>query len=464
MSGGANKLWMNKFKSAAKMFIDATYATRVQNGVNRKSASQMTRICLVVGSIVVVLIAAAMGFMLYRHVAVPVVAITSSMYRLAAGDLSVSIKGADRHDEAGRMAKAVQVFKENALKSQSAEAEKQYQQDAAEHERVGNEAARAEGQREQQQAASLEETAAAMNVITETVRGMANTAGQAPQVVVMTPTAAEISGLIVQHAVEAMGKIRGSSRKITDIIGVIDEIAFQTNLLALNAGVEAARAGEAGRGFVVVASEMRALAQRSAQAAKEIKTLISASTTQVESGVDLVDKAGSALKDIIVKVAQMDALVRQKSSASQEQATGLAEINTAMAQMDQIVQQNAAMLEESTAAAHALKGETQGLSAMGGKFQIGGLAGEKLAVMASTTSMRPPRGSNRAASSFADRRYATHKDWAEVKKSTATYMRDVREANKKEGRFPHLLESVVGPLSVFLTLASISSPQYLPGI
>jgi methyl-accepting chemotaxis protein len=224
--------------------------------------------------------------------------------------------------------------------------------------------------RTEQQAASLEETAAALNIITETVKTMAAGAAEAAKVVVTTRGAAETSGAIVQQAVEAMDKIKDSSNQISNIIGVIDEIAFQTNLLALNAGVEAARAGDAGRGFAVVASEVRALAQRSAEAAKEIKTLISASTKQVESGVVLVDKTGLALKDIIAKVAEMDALVRKISASSQEQATGIAEINTAVAQMDQVVQQNAAMVEESTAAAHALKNETLDLSTMVGKFQI----------------------------------------------------------------------------------------------
>jgi methyl-accepting chemotaxis protein len=225
--------------------------------------------------------------------------------------------------------------------------------------------------RTEQQAASLEETAAALNVITDTVNKTATGAGEAAKVVAATRTSAETSGQIVQQAVDAMGKIKESSNQITQIIGVIDEIAFQTNLLALNAGVEAARAGDAGRGFAVVASEVRALAQRSAEAAKEIKALISASTVQVESGVALVDRTGSALRDIIEKVATMDMLVREISASSKEQATGLAEINTAVGQMDQVVQQNAAMVEESTAAAFALKTETQDLTAMVGRFQIG---------------------------------------------------------------------------------------------
>ena len=231
--------------------------------------------------------------------------------------------------------------------------------------------------RTEQQAASLEETSAALNIITDTVRTMAGNAGDAAKVVLATRAAAEASGAVVQQAIDAMGRIKGSSTQISNIIGVIDEIAFQTNLLALNAGVEAARAGDAGRGFAVVASEVRGLAQRSAEAAKEIKALISASTVQVESGVVLVDKTGVALKDIVAKVLEMDVLVQRISSSSREQATGLAEINTAVSQMDQVVQQNAAMVEESTAAAHALKSETQDLTTMIGRFQIGGSPGRR---------------------------------------------------------------------------------------
>ncbi len=225
--------------------------------------------------------------------------------------------------------------------------------------------------RTEQQAASLEETAAALNLITVTVKKMAGGAGEAAQVVATTRQEAENSGAIVQEAVHAMGKIKESSNQISQIVGVIDEIAFQTNLLALNAGVEAARAGDAGRGFAVVASEVRGLAQRSAEAAKEIKALISASTSQVDSGVALVGQTGSALKGIIDKVATMDTLVREISASSQEQATGLAEVNIAVNQMDQVVQQNAAMVEESTAAAHALRGETEELATIVGRFQFG---------------------------------------------------------------------------------------------
>jgi hypothetical protein len=168
-----------------------------------------------------------------------------------------------------------------------------------------------------------------------------------------------------------MSAIENSSKQINQIIGVIDEIAFQTNLLALNAGVEAARAGEAGRGFAVVAQEVRALAQRSAEAAKEIKTLISSSTQQVSQGVSLVGQTGEALQRIVAKVGEIDALVTEIAASAAEQATGLNEVNTAVNQMDQVTQQNAAMVEQSTAATHSLKGETGELVRLIGRFQVG---------------------------------------------------------------------------------------------
>ncbi|HEX7760679.1 MAG TPA: methyl-accepting chemotaxis protein, partial [Caulobacteraceae bacterium] len=228
--------------------------------------------------------------------------------------------------------------------------------------------------RTEQQAASLEETAAALDEITATVRKTALGAAEAREAVGAARGDAEQSGVVVRQAVEAMSGIESSAQQISQIIGVIDEIAFQTNLLALNAGVEAARAGDAGRGFAVVASEVRALAQRSAEAAKEIKALISASTRQVDAGVDLVGQTGEALSRIVTQVTHLNALVVEIAASTQEQAVGLQQVNTAVNQMDQVTQQNAAMVEQSTAASHALAQEATTLARLIATFEVGGEA------------------------------------------------------------------------------------------
>ena len=226
-------------------------------------------------------------------------------------------------------------------------------------------------QRTEQQASSLEETAAALEEITTTVRKSAEGAAHAREVVAAADTDAKKSSTVVREAVGAMDAIAKSAGQISQIIGVIDEIAFQTNLLALNAGVEAARAGDAGRGFSVVASEVRALAQRSAGAAKEIKALISASTTQVEHGVKLVGETGKSLERMMAQVVEINAVVGEIAAGAKEQAIGLAEVNTAINQMDQMTQRNAAMVEESTAATHTLSQETAQLSDLIGQFRLG---------------------------------------------------------------------------------------------
>ncbi|MDP1619314.1 globin-coupled sensor protein [Phenylobacterium sp.] len=224
--------------------------------------------------------------------------------------------------------------------------------------------------RTEQQAASLEETAAALHELTESVGKAASGAREASSMVSSAKAEAVHSGEVVDRAVSAMGEIDSSSKQIGQIIGVIDEIAFQTNLLALNAGVEAARAGEAGRGFAVVASEVRALAQRSSDAAKQIRNLITQSATQVESGVGLVAETGEALRRIVERVVEIDHSVAQIAASAEEQSRALAEVNSAVNQMDHVTQQNAAMVEEATAAAHSLRRETDQLNGLVGRFAL----------------------------------------------------------------------------------------------
>ena len=224
--------------------------------------------------------------------------------------------------------------------------------------------------RTEQQAASLEETAAALDEITATVKTTADGASRASNVTGEARIGVEASGQVVREAVAAMAEIEKSSQQIGQIIGVIEEIAFQTNLLALNAGVEAARAGEAGKGFAVVASEVRALAQRSAEAAKEIKGLISTSTRQVDQGVDLVGRTGTALEKIVMQVGEITGLVTEIAASAREQSTGLGEVNSAVNQMDQVTQQNAAMVEQSTAASHSLAREAEELARLVARFKL----------------------------------------------------------------------------------------------
>ncbi len=225
--------------------------------------------------------------------------------------------------------------------------------------------------RTEQQAASLEETAAALDEITSNVSNASKRTDEARSIAVEANEAARQSGKVVSDAVNAMQRIEDSSQQISNIIGVIDEIAFQTNLLALNAGVEAARAGEAGKGFAVVAQEVRELAQRSAKAAKEIKELIRNSADEVSNGVRLVEATGEALKviegHVVVINTQLDAI----ATSAREQSTGLAEVNTAVNQMDQVTQQNAAMVEESTAASAALAQEAVRMQELVSQFRLG---------------------------------------------------------------------------------------------
>lgn len=263
--------------------------------------------------------------------------------------------------------------------------------------------------RTEQQAAALEETSAALEEITQTVTDASRRASEAGEIVRETRTSAEESGQVVRDAVAAMDQIEQSSREISNIISVIDEIAFQTNLLALNAGVEAARAGEAGRGFAVVAQEVRELAQRSAKAAKEIKALIGTSSAQVRTGVELVDRTGKALEKIVERVRDVDQNVAAIVEASREQAIGIREIGQAVHQLDQSTQQNAASVEEQNAVSNQLAERAVTLAGLLGQFKTGQAA----AAVATTPRARIPVPAHAASVAPMRKRAANAGQWEE---------------------------------------------------
>jgi methyl-accepting chemotaxis protein len=286
---------------------------------------------------------------------------------VAGGDLSSRIV-VGRRDETGRLMGALQRMNAN-LTSMVGDVRSASESIATGSSQIAGGNADL-SQRTEEQASNLQQTAASMEQLTATVKQNADTAQVATQLASTAAAAAERGGMVVRRVVATMDEITASSKKVVDIIGVIDGIAFQTNILALNAAVEAARAGEQGRGFAVVASEVRSLAQRSGAAAREIKALIGDSVAKVENGTRLVGEAGNTIEDIVDQVKRVNDMIGEIASASGEQSTGIGQIGDAVAQLDQVTQQNAALVEESAAAAESLNQQAAQLSRIVGTFKL----------------------------------------------------------------------------------------------
>ena len=363
-----------------------------------------------------------------RHVVRALTRISDVMSKLANGDLTVNIPYEARRDEVGEMARAVSVFKAQAQENFTAKKANEYvigklgeglqrlsrgdltqkitdpfpesldplrisfnEMVDALQVIIANVRAGADGissgtseishasddlsRRTENQAANLEQTAAALAEITSKVRETAAGASQARSIVASAMSDADKSGLVVDRAVSAMKAIETSSQNISQILGLVDDMAFQTNLLALNAGVEAARAGDVGRGFSVVASEVRALAQRSAEAAKDIRQHLSTAQDAVDEGVQLVAETGTSLRSIIERISDINRVVTEIAASAEHQASGLQEVNTAVEQMDMVTQQNAAMVEETTAATRTLTEQSGKLAKIVARFRLAGHAG-----------------------------------------------------------------------------------------
>ncbi|HIV76882.1 MAG TPA: MCP four helix bundle domain-containing protein [Candidatus Sphingomonas excrementigallinarum] len=430
----ANDQALASFRASKRTFDiankDAAVMSDIQVALMDKEMNEATqdyiwsRNISIAISVLVLGLTAYLLMTLIRGIANPLAAMTGAMRRLAGGDLNAQLDIAPRRDEVGQLAEAMVAFRDQLVGAERAKAEQtdlivssigsgldalaqgdltrridapltgpfeklkhdfNHAMDSVSATLAAvstsaqgitngaadiREASDDLSHRTEQQAASLEETAAAMHEITETVRETAENAKRANQAVTETRTDADQSTEVVRKAVEAMHGIERSSHEISEIIAVIDGIAFQTNLLALNAGVEAARAGDAGKGFAVVASEVRALAQRSADAAKDVKERITASSQQVDTGVQLVAQAGNALTRITGRIGEINALVSDIASAAAQQATGLQQVNTAVAEMDGVTQQNAAMVEQATAAARSLSEETGNMTREVSRFRL----------------------------------------------------------------------------------------------
>ncbi|WP_420473043.1 methyl-accepting chemotaxis protein [Noviherbaspirillum sp. ST9] len=380
---------MNALFQPVRNDIDSLIKLQLEVSKKEYEASQASYVFIrnlsIAGILLGVLTGAIVGAWLVRSISRPLEKAIDVAGSIAAGDLTQRID-VETRDETGRLM--------SALKNMNGSLEKIVSEVRNSTETI----ATASGQiaagnmdlssRTEQQASSLEETASSMEELTSTVRQNADNARQANQLAASASEVAGRGGAVVAQVVDTMSAINDSSRKIVDIIGVIDGIAFQTNILALNAAVEAARAGEQGRGFAVVAAEVRTLAQRSAAAAREIKSLIDDSVEKVNTGAELVNRAGTTMEEIVESVKRVTDIMAEIAAASNEQTAGIEQINLAIAQMDQVTQQNASLVEEAAAASESMQEQAGNLAQMVGVFRISGA--HAVAVVRSPSPVRAP--------------------------------------------------------------------------
>lgn len=366
LKGNSTKYYQQLIAQAEKLMDINDEGSHASNTLSNNIYTQ-SRIWIMVMLAFCVAVALLLSIWVARLISVPLIEAVKVARQVANGDLTATIKPGG-NDETGQLLQALNAMNDNLQQivgdiRQGTDTISIASQEIA----SGNSDL---SSRTEQQAGSLEETASAMEQLTSTVKQNADNARQANQLAVSASAVAIQGGDVVGQVVHTMGSINESSKKIVDIISVIDGIAFQTNILALNAAVEAARAGEQGRGFAVVASEVRSLAQRSSAAAKEIKTLINDSVTKVDIGSKLVEQAGSTMNEVVSSVKRVTDIVAEISAATQEQSIGLEEINKAIVQMDEVTQQNAALVEEAAAAAQSLQEQAGKLSQTVNVFKL----------------------------------------------------------------------------------------------
>jgi len=356
------------YQEAVRGLVDSQRAQLDDQVKKMEEMRDRASLLLVIGSLASLAIGTALAWSVASSISVPLKQAEQMAQAIADMDLTGQAQSSYNSDETGHLLRALDSMRA-ALRRSMLDVRDVVDSisNASSEIAIGNHDLSA---RTEQTASNLEETASSMEQLTSTVRQSADSAAQANQLANSAADVAERGGAVVSQVVATMDDINTSSKKISDIIGVIDGIAFQTNILALNAAVEAARAGEQGRGFAVVASEVRSLAQRSAEAAKEIKTLIGASVERVETGSRLVQDAGSTMGEIVASVKRVTDIIGEISAAAGEQSSGIGQVNMAVNQLDQMTQQNAALVEESTAAAESLKDQAQRLSGVVSAFRL----------------------------------------------------------------------------------------------